>query len=148
MIEALSLAQMFELCYEMLSMGKVIVPIRVENLEFPAHTLEVQAFVDTAAAYLTLPAAWRARLGRLRRFRTVKTQFADQRAGVADVYGPVLLKIGEFPEISTEVLFIDMSPDEQGNFEPLLGYIPLEQANAAVDLSERKLIALKYVDMK
>lgn len=129
-------------------MGKVLVPVKIENIEFPEHSLEVQAFVDTAAAYLTLPTSWRARLGKLRKFRTVKTQFADQRHGTADVYGPVLLKIAGFDDISTEVLFLDMHPDDQGNFEPLLGYIPLEQANAAVDMPGRKLVPLKYVDMK
>ena len=104
--------------------------------------------MDTAAAYLTLPVSWKSRLGNLRRFRTVKTQFADQPQGSADIYGPVLLKIEGFDEISTEVLFLDMVADENGSYEPLLGYIPLEQANAAIDMSSRRLVPLKYVDLK
>lgn len=129
-------------------MGKVLVPIKVENIQSPEHSIEVQAFVDTAAAYLTLPTTWKSRLGKLRKFRTVETQFADQRHGTADVYGPVLLRISGFEDISTEVLFLDMLPDEKGEFEPLLGYIPLEQANAAIDMPGRQLVPMKYVDLK
>ena len=129
-------------------MGKVIAPLQVQNLQSPEHALQLRAFVDTAAAYLTLPLSWKSKLGPLRRLRSVKTQFADQRQGSAEVYGPILLKIEGFDDISTEVMFLDMVPDDEGEFEPLLGYIPLEQANAAVDMTGRKLISLKYVDVK
>ena len=129
-------------------MGRVLTPIKIQNLQSPDHSIEIDAFVDTAAAYLTLPMSWKDRLGDLRKFRVVTTQFADQRRGTAEIFGPVLLKIDGFDEISTEVLFLDMLPDEHGDFEPLLGYIPLEQANAAVDMASHKLVPLKYVDLK
>ncbi len=129
-------------------MGKITAMLRLKSLDSSECILEVRAFVDTASAYLTLPASWRPRLGSLKRIRTVQTQFADQRVGVADVYGPVSLKIEEFDEVIAEVMFIDMLPDEDGSFEPLLGYIPLEQANVALDMSRRKLMPLKYVDLK
>jgi hypothetical protein len=129
-------------------MGKVITPLEIYNLQSPQYKLTLNAFVDSAAAYLTLPAAWKSKLGNLRKLRSVKTQFADQRVNSADVYGPVLLKIEGFDDISTEVMFIDMLPDECGEYEPLLGYIPLEQANATIDMTGRKLLPLKYVDVK
>ena len=129
-------------------MGRVLTPITIQNLQSLEHSINVLAFVDTAAAYLTLPTSWKTRLGNLRKFRTVTTQFADQRRGSAEIFGPVSLKIDGFDEISTEVLFLDMLPDEEGNYEPLLGYIPLEQANAAVDMSSHRLIPVKFVDLK
>jgi len=129
-------------------MGRVLTPVKIQNLQSPEHSIEVQAFVDTAAAYLTLPMVWKERLGNLRHFRTVKTQFADQRISVAEIYGPVLLQIDGFEEISTEVLFLDMVPDDHGRYEPLLGYIPLEQANATVNMLEHRLVPVKYVDLK
>ena len=46
-----------------------------------------------------------------------------------------------------EVLFIDMSP-EDGAYEPLIGYIPLEQAQAAVDLVGHRLVKVSRVDLK
>lgn len=129
-------------------MGRILTPIEIENLQNPSHKLRVNVLVDTAAAYLTLPLAWKERLGELRSFGNVTTQFADQRKGTAEVFGPVLLKIEGFREISTEVLFLDMAPDGDGGYEPLLGYIPLEQASAAVDMSGHKLVPVKYVDLK
>ncbi len=41
-------------------------------------------------------------------------------------------KLGVFRLIMAEVLFLDMDPDEDGEYEPLVGYIVLEQAGAAV----------------
>lgn len=137
-------------------MGRLLAPITIQNLTDSKCAINVNAFVDTAAAYLTLPISWKSKLGNLRKFRTVQTQFAEpfaeQSKGTAEIYGPVSLKINGFDEISTEVLFrdldMDMPPDEKGNFEALLGYIPLEQSNAAVDMSIHKLVPVKYVDLK
>jgi len=129
-------------------MGRIITPVELQNFLKPEHKLKIRAFVDTAAGYLTLPLAWKEKLGELRSVGEVTTQFADQREGTAEVFGAVLLKIPGFREIITEVLFLEMHPDEDGNYEPLLGYIPLEQANAAVDMQNHKLIPIKYVDLK
>lgn len=129
-------------------MGKILAPVTIQNMQDPTQSLRVNAFVDTAAAYLTLPTSWKSRLGNLRRFRTVRIQLADQSHGSAEIYGPVSLRIDGFEEISTEVLFLDMDPDHDGTYEALLGYIPLEQANASVDMVGHRLVALKYVDVK
>jgi hypothetical protein len=47
-----------------------------------------------------------------------------------------------------EVLFLDMQPDEDGEYEPLVGYIALEQAGAAVDMLGHRLLHVKRVDLK
>jgi hypothetical protein len=47
-----------------------------------------------------------------------------------------------------EVLFPDMQPDEDGEYEPLLGYIALEQAGAAVDMLGHRLVHVKHVNLK
>lgn len=52
-----------------------------------------------------------------------------------------------FRPVLTEVLFIDRYPAD-GAYEPLIGYIPLEQAQAAVDLVGHRLIKVSRVDLK
>ncbi len=47
-----------------------------------------------------------------------------------------------------EVLFLDMLPGEDGEYEPILGYIALGQASAAVDMLGHRLIHVKRVDLK
>ena len=47
----------------------------------------------------------------------------------------------------SEVLFIDMEP-EDGELEPLIGYIVLEQSQAAVDMLGHRLIHVKRLDLK
>ena len=49
--------------------------------------------------------------------------------------------------MSGEVLFLDMEP-EDGVYEPLVGYIVLEQAQAAVDMLGHRLIHVKKSDLK
>jgi hypothetical protein len=41
-----------------------------------------------------------------------------------------------------------MIPDEGGEYEPLVGYIALEQAGAAVDMLGHRLVHVKRVDLK
>ena len=54
---------------------------------------------------------------------------------------------GEFRPVIAEALFIEMEP-AQGRYEPLIGYIPLEQAQAVVDLAEHRLAKSDRVDLK
>ena len=103
--------------------------------------------VDTGAAYLTLPSAWRERLGPLTELDTVEVETADQSVIQGTICGPVLLHFERFRPVMTEVLFIDMQPTD-GAYEPLIGYIPLEQAQAAVDLLGHRLVKVSRVDLK
>jgi len=52
-----------------------------------------------------------------------------------------------FRAIHTEVMFVDMQPDE-GVYEPLIGYLVLQQCQAAVDMLGHRLIHVKHVDLK
>ena len=101
--------------------------------------------VDAGAAYLTLPKAWQARLGQLTLLDTVAVETATHVSG--DICGPVLLRLEHFRPILTEVLFIEMEPAD-GQYEPLIGSIPLEQAQAVVDLVGDRLVKVSRVDLK
>ena len=103
--------------------------------------------MDTGAAYLTLPSAWRERLGRLTQLDTVTAEMATQAVVSGDICGPVLLRMGDFRPVLTEALFIEMEATE-GRYEPLIGYIPLEQAQAVVDMAGHRLAKFGHVDLK
>jgi len=128
-------------------MGRIVVETILENALDPSHTIHCDALVDTGAAYLTLPNAWRDRLGTLTELDTVEVETANQSVIQGLICGPVLLRMARFRPILTEVLFIDMQP-EDGTYEPLVGYIPLEQAQAAVDMVGHRLIKVSRVDLK
>ncbi len=128
-------------------MGRIVSSLRLQNLKEPGATILIDALVDTGSAYLVLPSAWRARLGTLDKIREVTVQLGDQSQRIADVCGPVKIELEGFSPIYGEVLFVEMVP-HQGTYEPLLGYIPLEQAQAAVDMVGHRLVPVKTVDLK
>ena len=133
-------------CYRV-RMGRIIVAASMENGVDSSFRIESDALVDTGAAYLTLPVAWRDRLGPLAHLDTVSVETATQAVVSGDICGPVLLRMGEFRPVITEALFIEMEPAE-GRYEPLIGYIPLEQAQAVVDMAGRRLAKFGRVDLK
>ena len=53
-----------------------------------------------------------------------------------------------FRPVSNEVIFVDMESGEDDEYEPLLGYVILEQAQAAVDMLGHRLVPVRYIDMK
>ena len=128
-------------------MGRIIVQATIENGIDSTFRIQSDALVDTGAAYLTLPNAWRDRLGKLTLLDTVSVETATQAVVNGDICGPVLLRIGDFRPVLTEVLFIEMEPSD-GHYEPLIGYIPLEQAQAEVDMVGHRLVKFSRVDLK
>jgi predicted aspartyl protease len=60
-------------------MGRIIVPVTVRNTIDPTSGIRFDAFVDTGAGWLTLPTAWRHRLGDLPTILTEQLETADQR---------------------------------------------------------------------
>ena len=128
-------------------MGRIIVEATIENALEPGQSIHCDALVDTGAAYLTLPSAWRERLGSLEQLDTVEVETADQSVIEGVICGPVRLRLGRFRPVLAEVLFIDMHPAD-GAYEPLIGYIPLEQAQAAVDMLGHRLVKVSRVDLK
>ncbi|MBW2151013.1 MAG: aspartyl protease family protein [Deltaproteobacteria bacterium] len=129
-------------------MGRIVAQVKLTNFTDPDKSISFSALVDTGAAYITLPESWRERLGEIEELAEIEVEMADQSVKKGIVCGPVRAKIGGFRIIMAEVLFVNMQPDENGQYEPILGYIALEQASAAVDMLGHRLVHVKRVDLK
>ena len=127
-------------------MGRLIVSLTIEN-QREGKIIRCEALVDTGASHLVLPKAWKEQLGSLESTGTMEVETADQSLIEAEVCGPVRMQIPGFRPVFTEVMFIEMQP-ENDVYEPLLGYIPLEQSQAAVDMLGRRLLHVKHMDLK
>ena len=56
--------------------------------------------------------------------------------------------MGNFRAVFSEVLFIEMERNQDGKYEPLVGYIPLEQIPVAVDMLGHRLVKVRALDLK
>jgi len=83
----------------------------------------------------------------LKQIREIDCETATQELIRAPVCGPVEIIVEGFSPVYGEVLFLDMQPIN-GIYEPLLGYIVLEQCQAAVDMLGKRLIDAKKTDLK
>ncbi len=128
-------------------MGRIVVNVGIKNLFEPESSIHCDALVDTGAGYLVLPTKWKDRLGKLNSIRTIDCETATQQLVKAEVCGPVEIKMEGFEPIYNEVLFLDMEPVD-GIYEPLLGYIILEQSQAIVDMVGHRLVHIKKADLK
>ena len=128
-------------------MGRIIASVRIENISNPSASIRCDALVDTGAAHMVLPIAWKERLGGLETVQKVDLETATQEVVQGEICGPVRIQIEGFRPVYNEVLFLDMTP-EDGIYEPLLGYIILEQSQAAVDTLGHRLIHVKRADLK
>jgi len=128
-------------------MVRIVTFVTIENCAEAEKRIECDALVDTGASHMILPSSWRNRLGELRELGTVEMETADQRLLEGTVCGPVQVQIEGFRPVFSEVVFVDMRP-EDGKFEPLLGYIVLEQSQAAVDMLGHRLVHVKRLDLK
>ncbi|MEW6357349.1 MAG: aspartyl protease family protein [Planctomycetota bacterium] len=128
-------------------MGRIAAFVTIENLSDPGKRIECDALVDTGASHMVLPLAWRKRLGDLREIGEVDFETADQTSLRGMVCGPVQIQLEGFRPIFTEVVFVEMKPDD-GKYEPLIGYIVLEQSQAAVDMMGHRLVHVKRLDLK
>jgi len=128
-------------------MGRIVTTVRIANLQDADKKITCDALVDTGASYMVLPSAWRERLGELEEIATVPLETATQETVEGKICGPVRIQIEGFRPIYNEVLFVDMSP-ENGEYEPLIGYVILEQSQAAVDVLGHRLIQVKHMDLK
>jgi predicted aspartyl protease len=128
-------------------MGRIISPVKIDSLSDPSTSLRCDALVDTGASYMILPSAWRDRLGDLDEIDTVELETATQEAAKGTICGPVRIQIEGFRPIYNEVCFVAMKPGD-GAYEPLIGYIVLEQSQAAVDRLGHRLVHVKRMDLK
>jgi predicted aspartyl protease len=126
-------------------MGRIVTRVTIENAADPSKRIETDALVDMGAFLMTLPKAWQERLGQLET-REVEAFTADQEKLKTEVGGPVRIQIAGFRPISSEVYFLEMAANEEP--EPLIGYITLEQSQAAVDMVGHRLTHIRYMDLK
>lgn len=119
--------------------GEVFINLTVTNPLDATKRLDCRALVDTGSTGLVLPDAWRDRLGALHWADPIHIEVADQRFVRGEVAGPVNIQLEGFRRVSNEVVFMAMEPDS-GEYEPLVGYVVLEQSLAVVDMIEHKVV--------
>jgi predicted aspartyl protease len=120
-------------------MGRIGTHVWIRSLLDPGKGMECDALVDTGSAHLVLPRAWQERFGKLNVAREIECETATQDTVKGQVCGPVEIRLEGFDPVGGEVLFLDMQPQD-GIYEPLVGYIILEQSQAAVDMLGHRLI--------
>ena len=128
-------------------MGRIVASVIIENVSDPSGQIRCDALVDTGASHLVLPFAWKDRLGTLETIDTLELETATQTKITGDICGPVRIRVEGFRPIYNEVLFVEMEP-EDGIYEPLIGYLVLEQCQAGVDMLGHRLIHVKRMDLK
>ena len=129
-------------------MGRIIAQTKITNLFDEDKFIRCGMFVDTGAGALILPSAWKERLGEFRRSEAVELLLANREVVRGEACWPVEIRIEGFRPVSNEVIFVDMEQGEDDEYEPLLGYVILEQAQAAVDMLGHRLVPVRYIDMK
>ena len=128
-------------------MGRIIASVNIQNAAVPHYSKKLDMLVDTGASYLTLPLAWKKDFGPFTDEQVIELQIATQQVVKGTVCGPARIQVGGFRVIYNEVLFLDMGSDE-GGYEPLLGYIVLEQCGVAVDMVGHRLLPVRHMDLK
>jgi hypothetical protein len=114
----------------------------------PEKSITFSVFVDTGAGALILPSSWKSRLGKFINEEQVELVLANNDVVVGSACGPVSIRIEGFRKIFNEVMFMDMEPADNGEYQPLLGYVILEPAPVAVDMLGHRLLPVKYIDCK
>jgi len=129
-------------------MGRIVAQVKITNLFDEDKFLQCGMLVDTGSGALILPKTWKEKLGNFKRSEAVELQLANHEVIKGEACWPVEIKIEGFRPVSNEVIFVDIDPKESEDYEPLLGYVILEQAQVAVDMLGHRLVPVKYIDMK
>ena len=130
-----------------MNVGRIVASVTIENAADLSMVLRCDALVDTGASLMVLPSAWKGRLGKLEFSTEIEVETATQETVKGEVCGPVRIQIEGFRAILNEVAFVEMKPN-RGEYEPLIGYIVLEQSLAGVDMISHRLVHLKHFDLK
>ena len=130
-----------------MNVGRIVASVTIENAADLSKGVKCDALVDTGASLMVLPSAWRDRFGDLVAGIEIEVETATQETVRAEVCGPVRIQIEGFRPIFNEVAFVEMKP-EDGEYEPLIGYIVLEQSLADVDMHGHRLVPIKHMDLK
>ena len=129
-------------------MGRIITSAEVHNVAEPRHGRRIDFLVDTGASHLVLPTAWKDQFGEFEVEEDIETELANQGVAPATLCGPARIRIEGFRIVHGDIVFMHMEEEERGRYEPLLGYIPLEQSGVAVDMIGHRLVPVRYFDMK
>ena len=124
-------------------MGRIIAQTKVTNPFDDGKSVAAGMLVDTGAGALILPASWKDELGRFLHAETVELVLANGETVRGEACAPAKIEIDGFRTVFNEVLFVDGE-----DTEPLIGYVILEQAQAAVDMPGHRLVRVPYIDMK
>lgn len=116
-------------------MGRITASVKIENPSDPNAKIRCDALVETGSSFMVLPSAWRDRLGNLDNIGKIELETATQETVEGEICCPVRIQIEGFRAVYNEILFVEMKP-ENGEYEPLIGYLILEQCQAAVDMSD------------
>ena len=130
-----------------MNVGRIVASVTIENASDLSRSLRCDALVDTGASLMVLPSVWKSRLGNFEFSTQIEVETATQESVAAEVCGPVRIQIEGFRSIFNEVVFVEMSPTN-GHYEPLIGYIVLEQCQAGVDMLGHRLVHLRHMDLK
>ena len=125
---------------------RIVAETTVTNRFDNDKSIQCGMLVDTGAGALILPASWKPRLGDFTRTEPVELQLANQEVIRGEACGPVEIRIQGFRPVWNEVIFLES--DEPDDVAPLLGYVILEQSQAAVDMLGHRLVPVQYIDMK
>ena len=125
----------------------IVASVKIGNVMDDSMSVRCEALVDTWASHMVLPTAWKERLGSLDSTRTIELKTVTREIIRGEVCGPVRIQIEGFRPIFNEVAFVEMKPAD-GEYEPLIGYIILEQSQAAVDMLGHRLVPTKHMDLK
>ena len=129
-------------------MGRIMAQTKITNLADESKSIDCGLFVDTGVGALILPASWKERLGAFQHTERVELRRVNGDVVRGEACWPVAIKIEGFRPVSNEVIFVGGEEDDGEVQEPLLGYVILEQAQAAVDMLGHRLVPVRYIDMK
>lgn len=119
-------------------MGRIIAAVDVGNAAPQGGAKRVAMLVDTGATHLTLPLAWKPQFGAFETEQAVQLYTATGERVAGALCGPARIQVEGFRVAYGEVLFIEMAME--GECQPLLGYLPLEQCGVAVDMESHRLV--------
>ena len=111
-------------------MGRIIVQTEVTNPFDGDKSIRCGMLVDTGAGALILPLAWKERFGTFRHSEPVELQLANREVVRGEACGPVRIRMEGFRPIFNEAIFPE---SEEGDPEPLLGYVILDAHSGEAD---------------
>lgn len=120
-------------------MGRIITAVEVRNAAPDGRAKHIDMLVDTGATHLTLPMAWKPEFGKFQTEQALQMVTATGEQAPGTICGPAHIRVEGFRLAYGEVLFMEMARVD-GEYQPLLGYIPLEQCGVAVDMQHHRLV--------